>query len=496
MNNFCLCFVSPDPSRFRRNLFGLVLLVVGMLSSPGRAALDPVDLDVALLALHDAYTSGQTQETIEVTVRRGLSSWRESFTIRIDPGSGSKRPPACRVELDQLAVYWARGQAPDSSIPLAVGRLLAVHERDAELFYAKPVDGMLGVMKLAEALLPVPAPQLAIALGDEAGANAGRTMRWLTPYSPSVTWTDAAKEPRRAPGDIVISGICDPHSSPAPGEPAIGVGKASMTIDEESGRLKRLFLEIDGGAIELELRVRTEKHLDRAEWGIATVGRREVPSLAQLGPRKGDATAAVSFPDIVMQDAKGRVWVTAEAFSTEPPAADRPAPALLALLFVRESFSAPSSGSVLDPAKDSTARAEPPAFENAHARQTIELINTLNQERENARPRQPPIALQVVLVVDQPDDQSRHKIERGMREWGSTAVWCSSPSASIDRFAPDARAAVVVIKRDRTLCGMVPLPLPPRDPPLTDTLADLLRRVVACVKPDTPPALPADASKP
>ena len=60
--------------------------------------------------------------------------------------------------------------------------------------------------------------------------------------------------------------------------------------------------------------------------------------------------------------------------------------------------------------------------------------------------------------MDQPDDRVREKLARGASEWGGDVVWCSNPGSSIDRLAPDARGAVVIVRRDLSLCGVVALP--------------------------------------
>ncbi|MGE3108085.1 MAG: hypothetical protein AB7O77_06990 [Phycisphaerales bacterium] len=457
------------------------------------AAPEPVDLDLALLSLRSAYTTGVTEEFVEVIVRRGVSApLRESFIVRLDPGSGTKHPHTCRLELDLLTVYWTLSPAAPEGRP----SLVAVHERNSACMYEHPVEGVLNVQKLADALLPLPVPQLALALDPDLQAAAGRPMRWLTPYTPSILWTSASKDPRRAPGDIIIDGTCEPVSVPGPGEPTIPSGKTSATFDESTGRLKRFTAEIDGGKIELELRIRPERSLDRHSWPVSTAGRARVAALADLAPPRADAANAATFPDIVFQDARSNPWVTTEAFLKKVAAGD---PERLALLFVRETPDLPPDAHPPEPPPTNPA---PPAvnqaFDNPAARSAAKLLATIQSTAPPPAPTAPaipPFVTQVVLVMNQPDDHVRTKIALGRHEWGNDVVWCSTPAGSIDRFAPDARAAIVIIKRDRSMCGVIPL----EPPGSADSLAMLERRIreaLACAAKAPGGTPPADTPPP
>lgn len=430
-------------------------------------ATEPVDLDLALTLAMAAYSAGPTEEALTVTVRRGISSWRESLVVRVDPGSGTKRPAACRLELDELAVYWSRGER-------TAGQIIAVHERDAEGVFTSSVEGDLTMQALAAALLPVPAPQVTLAL-DARALGDGRTMRWLTPYTPSVTWTEATKDARRTLGDIVITGLCEPITSPVAGELPIAPGKASMTIDEASGRLKRLVLEVDGGKMELDIRVRIEKPLERSKWEIATAQRKAVGALSLLGPKKGDAAGAKSLPDIVLHDANGRVWLPAEAFVVpKEERASKLLPEVLAMVFVRESEA--GMGDAL-------------RFEHAGARLAKQVIEAENAARAASKPPDAPLAVKVVLVLDKPDDRSRTLVSRGVQEWGGDVVWTTSPAASIDRFVTDARSALVLVKRDMSVCGVIDLGAAKMTDEAVASLRDRISQLLRC--PGTQP-VPAE----
>ncbi|MBC7771618.1 MAG: hypothetical protein H7210_03910 [Pyrinomonadaceae bacterium] len=464
---------------------------------------EPVDLSLALTDLQTAYRRSVTQERVEVTIRKVSAvegavgpgqAWKEQFVVRIDPGRpgqpgqpGRGATKVCLLELGELRVWWSEaGIAGGAGIGATNGdadppgdlrtrpTLIAVHERDATSCFLASIQGALTPVKLDEAMMPVPAPQLALAFAD--ASSQGVLTHGLTTYTPDITWDSASRDERKSPGDVVIVGRVNP--SPLNAGDIAAPGKATLVTDFRTGRLKRFTAEIDAGRLELDVKIKPESPLAREKWGITQTGRRSVSSLADLGPRPGDAAASRVVPEMLLQTLDGLAWDFHDALRTSPPPpSSLPAGAgtavkndRLVLLLVRERAAflpVPAA------APDQLAVRGGSEFVNPDAEAGLAAITAVvKQIAGKSQPKAGPgaaghvtgdpsmiglITSRVVLVPTKTDDKTREKVAGGAKVWGDSIVWSASPASTIDRFAPGAEAVIVVVRAPQSLCGVIRL---------------------------------------
>ncbi len=256
--------------------FAVMGLVSAMLTLAATALAQPLrdaeELDpaVVIASLREAYQREAFAEEITARVRAAGRLRIDRIEVRGDATGESAR------------VWLSLG---DLDVAVHDGRLVAANRRDVETFVARTLgDGPL-TKSLADILPPVPAPQVELALGDDA------TFSRPLPYLRDVQWISASRPLGRAAAiDDAITVLGQgPH------------GQVTLLVDPATSRLRMLKTDIvreDGAtAVEIELRFTALVPGDPAAWVIDTTDRRELASLTDLRPSPPRLRPGAVVPD-------------------------------------------------------------------------------------------------------------------------------------------------------------------------------------------------------
>jgi hypothetical protein len=370
---------------------------------------EPVPVALALQDLTDAYSAGPTADEISARVTyRGLDRTEglsQAYTVRIDPDPETRSLRRVLLELAPLRAYFGDG------------RMVVVSTSAPDKYYEAAFHPPLTNATVQQLLPPVPAPQLVIASGLRAQDAAD-----LTPYTPAVSFSSAIASTRVRPPVMLISGTSN-------------TGPVTLMVDVQSGRLSRFTADIGGPQpTSIELSCRAAEPGDPAQWSPDISGRQRVADLSELRPSPPlPLKAGDRAPDLSFSHPEQRVWSLLETMGANP---DRP----VALVLWRWSREAQRADAAMKAAQGASR-----------------VISRLGGEfPRHAGPGFAAVTLELA-------DYTGVLLAELGRRWKSGAAdapelyWSPSAARSIDRFAPEADAVLVVIAPDRRILSIIPL---------------------------------------
>jgi hypothetical protein len=356
-----------------------------------------------------AYRAGPVADdvSVEVTIDGGAPR-AERLTVRIDAaGVGLEDgPKRVLLELGPLRVY------------VGGGRLIATHSAEPGAYFEAPFEKQISLVSLQEVLPPLPVPQLALVIPDDAA------MRTPTPYTKGVGWDRAEYEGDATPPSVRVYGRGFD-------------GPVELAIDPKTSRIAGFAarFQSDSHDAVLELTCRPVPPGDPAAWEPDVTGRTRVGTLSALrsGARRVELRPGDRVPDFTLIAPDQTAW---SLLAAGREASSRPVAVLL--------FRVPADA----------ARAT--AIE-ADARAGLAAVGALRSEG---------LVADHAGAVIELSEFNREAFLALAEAWargtvGTTGagrlLWASSGAASIDRFARDAGALIAVIKPDGTLGGVVRL---------------------------------------
>lgn len=415
------------------------VLAAGMCGGPGvvgatRAAQPDTPVKVVtpaevLARVQARYRAGPTCERVLVEVRTDSGRvGRSMLVVRMDPrrekpgeaGKAGEWDPVIALELGALRVR------------VGDGRLVAVHERNAETCYEAAMGVPLTVEALGRELPPLPLPQLDLLTCDPAGV-----MPALGWYARNVLWQNAAADARQ-PGRVTLTGTCD-------------LGAITMTVrgDQVTGIEVRSGERGAGGvgaAPGLKLSLAAASPCREEDLLLSVEGRRPVARLAELQPKAGVLRAGAAVPEMQWTTAAGKLqplreWFVPPAeFATVAARAER-----LVVVFARK-----ASGEGVD--SGMLARS---------LRSMQEASMLAASGREERRVTGPPMTyVQVVVFEAAPGADEllgRLKTEREKAGWGDQLAWTIEPRSTVDLFATSGESAVVIVDGRQRLLNVIPI---------------------------------------
>lgn len=216
----------------------------------------PMDPGAICDALRQSYTSHSLEERIIVSVTRNGVTRTEPIIMRLWPRPLRKDPPGVQLILGPLTVW------TDSDT------LFAIHQRNDAAYFSQPIgkDGPLAAIR--SAMPPIPAPDVALALGAGPGCPTD------LPYAPAIRWTDAVVNAEAHPAQAHLVG--------KGGEGDSGV-TVELTADLEPPALRSFVIENKGEDLRIEGQVRRSPEL-KASPIMDVSNRQRVATLAELVP--------------------------------------------------------------------------------------------------------------------------------------------------------------------------------------------------------------------
>lgn len=404
-----------------------------VMAGAARAAQPEVQVKVVspaevLAKVQARYRAGPTCERVLVEVRTDSGRvGRSMLVVRMDPrrekpgeaGKAGGWDPVIALELGALRVR------------VGDGRLVAVHERNAETCYEAAMGVPLTVEALGRELPPLPLPQLDLLTCDPAGV-----MPALGWYARSVSWQNAAADARQ-PGRVTLMGVCD-------------LGAITMTVrnDQVTGIEVRSGERGAGGVGAgpgLKLSLATASPCREEDLLLSVEGRRPVTRLAELQPKAGVLRAGAAVPEMQWTTAAGKLqplreWFVPPAeFATVAARAER-----LVVVFARKADGGVDSGIL------------------ARSLRSMQEASMLAASgREDRKVAGPPMTyVQVVVFEAAPGADEllgRLKAEREKAGWGDQLAWTTEPKSTVDLFATGGESAVVIVDGKQRLLSVIPI---------------------------------------
>lgn len=429
-------------------ILGACLLAALARRAPAQTEV-PIDPELVISDARAAYRAAPTADEVTVVLRPDgpaaatSGARRERFIAKIDPGpADTTHPRRAVIHLGPLTAL------------LEHNAVTVTHEADpaSALVHASP--GPPSPEALAAALPPVPWPQLALASDADPGFAAP------TPYTREVRWREATLDPSTQPPTATVTGRSD-------------TGPISMTINAETGRLMRLIAQVSSGPpTVLDITARPVDPGDPAAWAPPADGRQHVASLTELIARS-DAPVRIGdpSPEIILLGTDLDQWTLTGAIA----ATERPRPA--AVLLFRLPGDETEAAAVLRDAmvgRDALRAAASGPDELASAAGAVMDLSAFSRggfetlRREWAALREP-----AKLGVDE-------------------LRWTSTAPQTIDRFAPGAQAALVVVGADRQVRAVIRLDGLSEDKAAAAAVADTVREAITPRPSEPEPAPEAD----
>lgn len=422
-----------------RLILGALFLNVVLSPCARAGAPEPIDPALALAEVRDAYRAGPVAERVRVTIHPdGKPAWHDEFVVRLDAGKAKDRSGASLgLEMGDLRV-WA-----------SAGRVIGAHQRDQKSCFVSEYAGPLTPGALSQALPPIPVPQLAFMTLDPE-ADSPLLGRDLTPYTPLIVWEAAAADDSAGAALLSIRG----HTAPSITRPT--AGKVLLAADLKTGRLIRFTADLEQGA-QLTLDFEALSPGDPGAWAIDAEGRARVAHINDLKPRPGDVTVGKAVPDMLLSDIQTKPWNLLTAFSVPRGEPESSAADFLVLLLVCEPREA-------DAPKDPAPPPVPAALDDAAAGDLAIRAVTARLDRERLLRTAgdhallpPKVAARTVFIVRKADSRAPAKVKAASARWGDGLLWSASRETTIDRFTPGDDTAIIVIRPDRTLAGIIAL---------------------------------------
>lgn len=341
---------------------------------------------------------------------------RGSITLRLDPARGS-----------------ARFDLADLQIVAEGGRVLAANRLERSLYAETEYEGDLTPEVLARHFPPLPAPQFAFAFGSE---------RDPTPYTTGVEW-ESVEVPHAGAREVTLAGRSRE-------------GTVVMGIDPRTNRI-RFFgaeFESDGRRVMLEITVSPLGNGETEPPALVTAGRQRVESPSQLRPREGEVRIGERAPNFAMMTTEFQSWSAVEALEEARRALFPGLRGPSALIYVMYRAAEPGE------------RAEAIRADAMTGRQALDLLRRRLRREAIDDPEGTPNPLSYGLVVFEMSRFSRESPAAEWAYWRSSPaadervpalLWSTSASTTIDRVAPGASSAIVVLSTDLVLRALVPL---------------------------------------
>jgi hypothetical protein len=395
---------------------------------------DPPPLSPAavLAQVRSAHRAGPIADEVTVQLTLGPRRTRSaSLVVRVD--ARDPAAPLFRIEFDSASVE------PSLVAVYAASTLAAANSDNENDRWIVESPG-LSLSDILAHLPPIPVPELRLAL------DADDRFDQPTPYTPDVNWFSAELSPAprpSAPSWIVLRG----QSS---------AGPVQAAFDASTLRFRSFHAELHNGTTELtlDLSAKPVDPGDPATWRLTTAGRRTVASLSDLAPQRAPIPVGDFVPDLSCTHANGSVWSLYQALTVLPaPAPGAPAPAVALVLFR-------TSG-------DDVALASG----EASARLALSAL------RQAASPAVP-LETHLIAAIDLAAYGEQWPALQ--QRWGAEAAaglapgW-ATPSTTIDRYVPAARAALVLIAPDRRLLAVTTLDEPSDAGTLAERIREWLR---------------------
>jgi hypothetical protein len=367
---------------------------------------------VALTDAHAAYAGEPTAERVRIAIRaRAGALLREEMVVRIRPGkAGNHEPRRVALELGELRVVTVDGT------------LLATNIRNETACYAAEFDGEVTTAVLDRLLPPLPVPQLALAGASDpsaGGAGTAEVSDGWTPYTPHIVWERGTIDEVKRSDVVVLTG----RSEPAPDGSGLS-GTVAVAIDVHTGRLRRLEAKLADGDLELTMEFDPIATEPAPVWSISETGRTRLKQLSELRARPGDLVPGRPVPEIGLIDLDWKPWEIRSVLGREGAAKVD----WLALVLVTDAG----------------------AEDGAAAKSAVEPLLLRPQQSGQG-------AMVVVFIAGGAGADTRAKVRAAAERWGPGMLWTASREKTLDRFAPGAGAALVIISADRTLRCIVAL---------------------------------------
>lgn len=371
----------------------------------------PLTPALVLSQVSEVYRAGPIAD--EVTVQLTTDK-RRSRSATLIVRLNAHQPdvsPLFRIEFDASLVE-------PRLVVFGAGRTLSAANTDNENDRWVVTAPGSNLAQLLSLLPPIPVPSLHFAFDSD-----GRFDQ-PTPYTPDASWFSAESRPSepasRRPATIVLRG----HASSGPVE---------ASFDASSLRFRSFHADLPGGTA-LDLTSKAIPPGDPASWPINTAGRRIVPDLAHLTPQRGPIPPGDFVPNLGCALPDGTGWNLHAALASLPrfePGA--PASAIALILF--------------------RVPGEPVNAAEASARLALSAIQLAANQSFVVLPR-PIAAIDLGAYGEQwPNLEQRWGAETAS---GLAPGW-ATPSNTINRFAPSAQAALILIAPDRHLLAVIAL---------------------------------------
>lgn len=414
----------------RSSFFVAAACAAGLgLAGPARAGHDGAAAS-AMVDLQRAYRSQPVCERITLQVRTAPASptalsrvARASMLLRMDIAPrGIDDVPIVSLDLGTLLLTASDGQ------------VVVTHPRDSTMYVEMPYAGPLAPRSFAQALQPVPLPELDLAA---AGAiEEPCTEFW--PYALNIRWTGVDRD-GRAPGRRIIRGTCDGGTVSLS---VVGNRLRALTIDRADPKAVFLFTFTPTGPCEPQ------------RCAIDVSKRTRVQTLADLRPRAGLLRVGAKMPDMPISPPAGGVWSVADLLEPPPEAvivgmtgADH---AVLVLTkSVGESGSIPSLPRLdLGRLSDLLRQMRAASFQPRQQGKLGDLLEDPLARFGFAR---------VLVLSNAASNEVLGQMKTAQNKWSEHLLWTTSPSATIDVLAPGADGAVAIIDGESVLRSVWPI---------------------------------------
>ncbi len=237
----------------------------GWAAGAGCVIASPVSLDPLIVFedMRGAYLDGPFAERVEIRVSSDGRMGSDTLLIAADPSV-----PEAYLEVGEARV-WATQEL-----------VRVVHVLDERAFYEsrEPAPTIAG--SLAREFPPLPLPQLDLALGAGDVPPVG-----LTEYAKNIRWLSAHADEDADPPFIEVVGRGDRS-------------EVTLRLDVATSRLDSMSINLDGGAITIDLSVERLEFGDLAPLELTLERREPVESISELRPRAGDLIEGDPLPSV------------------------------------------------------------------------------------------------------------------------------------------------------------------------------------------------------
>lgn len=382
----------------------------------------------AIIELQNAYRTGEVCERVTLQVKSITPgnalprTVRSSYVVRMEltPSLIDNRPIVA-VDLGSMQ-FMVRD-----------GLITAVHPRDPATFFNAPHNGFISTRAIAQALQPVPLPQLDLATAPSSELPC--TEFW--PYAKNITWTGVDVDPRQSTRKT-IRGVCE---------------GGLVTLAVSAQRLRTLTIDLADPKTVLTFGFAPSGPCDPQRAAIDVTRRQRVELASDLRPRAGVLKVGARIPELPLSPPGGGQWSLAEILEPPPEAiiVGMPAADHAVLLLTRPSN---EDGFI-------------PALPRLDLNKLGDLMRQMRSASFQPRPAgrlsgdvEPPtrFGFARVLVMNSPGpEEVIAQLRAAQPKWGTQMLWTTNAGATVDVFAPGADAAVVIVDAEGVLRSVLPI---------------------------------------